>query len=87
MGFPLPPNRSVLLVALQPLVQSAWSGRLKNVGIGEPFWASSREAPGLVASGQAEVAPDGTVAPPPEPAHTVHGTAGFGAGTSNCSPG
>jgi hypothetical protein len=86
MGFPLPPNRPVLLVALQPLTQSAWSGRLPDVGAGEAFWASSREAPGLVADGQAEYAPEGTAAPPPEPPHTVHGTAGFGAGTSNCSP-
>jgi hypothetical protein len=87
MGFPLPPNVPVLLVALQPLTQSAWSGRLANVAVGQPFWASSREAPGLVAAEQAEYAPDGTVAPPPEPAHTVHGTTGFGAGAANSSPG
>jgi hypothetical protein len=85
MGSPLPPNIPVLLVALQPLVQSAWSGRLKNVSIGEAFWASSREAPGLVADGQAEYAPPDTVAPPPEPRYTVHGTAGFADGTSNSS--
>jgi hypothetical protein len=86
MGSPLPPNQPVLLVALQPLTRSAWSGRLPDVSAGEAFWASSREAPGLVADGQAEYAPEGTEAPPPEPPHTVHGTAGFGAGTSNCSP-
>lgn len=86
MGSPLPPNVPVLLVALQPLTKSSWAGRLPNIGVGDPFWASSREAPGLVASGQAEYAPPGTVAPPPEPPHTVHGTAGFGRGASNSSP-
>jgi hypothetical protein len=85
MGFPLPPNVPVLLIALQPLTQSAWSGRLANVTVGEPFWASSREAPGLIAAGQAEIAPPDTVAPPPEPAWTAHGIPGFGDGTSNCS--
>jgi hypothetical protein len=55
------------------------------VSVGEAFWASSREAPGLVAGGQAEYAPEGTVAPPAEPAWTAHGIPGFGAGTSNCS--
>jgi hypothetical protein len=56
------------------------------VATGDPFWSDSREAPGLIAAGQAEIAPPDTVAPPPEPAHTVHGIPGFGAGTSNSSP-
>lgn len=85
MGSPLPANTPVLLVALQPLTQSAWSGPLPDVSAGDPFWASSREAPTLVADGYAEYPPPGTVAPPPEPAWTVRGTPGFGAGTSNCS--
>jgi hypothetical protein len=85
MGFPLEPNRPVLLVALQPLTQQAWSEKLANIAIGEAFWASSREAPGLVANEQAEYAPEGTIAPPVEPAWTAHGIPGFGAGTSNCS--
>jgi hypothetical protein len=86
MGFPLPPNVPVLMVALQPLTRGSWGGRLPNVTPGEPFWASARDAPKLVAAGQAKYAPEGTIAPPPEPPHTVHGSAGFGAGTSNSSP-
>lgn len=86
MGFPLTPNVQRLLIALRPLEQGSWAGRLPNVSVNEPFWASARDAVWLVADGFAEYAPDGTVAPPPEPAHTVHGTPGFGAGTSNSSP-
>jgi hypothetical protein len=85
MGFPLDPPAQVLLVALQPVSRWTWGGRTPNVGIGEAFWSNSREAPGLIAAGQAEIAPDGTAAPPPEPAWTAHGQPGFGAGTSNSS--
>jgi hypothetical protein len=74
------------MIALTDLSRSSWAGRLPNVHLNDPFWASARDAVSLVAAGQAEYAPDGTVAPPPEPAHTVHGTPGFGAGTSNSSP-
>jgi hypothetical protein len=81
---PLPQR---LMVALQPLEQGTWAGRLPNVGVNEAFWASGRDAVSLVAAGLAEYAPDGTIAPPPEPAFTAHGTPGFGAGTSNSSPG
>jgi hypothetical protein len=87
MGFPLPPNVPQLMVALQPLTQASWAGRLADVSIGEPFWAEARIVASLIAAGQAEIAPPGTVAPPAEPARTVHGSPGFGAGTSNCSPG
>ncbi|HEY2086722.1 MAG TPA: hypothetical protein VGH54_11960 [Mycobacterium sp.] len=88
MGFPVGPFTQVLMVSLseQPLSVSSWGGRIANVTLGEPFWASSRDVPGLLAAGQAELAPEGTTAPPPEPPHTVHGSAGFGAGTSNSSP-
>jgi len=85
MGTPLPPGVNRLMIALTDLSRSSWSGRLPDVHDGDPFWASARDAVSLVAAGQAEYAPDGTVAPPPEPPHTVHGTAGFGAGTSNNS--
>jgi hypothetical protein len=81
---PLPQR---LMIALQPLSRSLLAGRLPNVGVNEPFWASARDSVWLVADGFAEYAPDGTVAPPPEPAWTAHGTPGFGAGTSNSSPG
>jgi DNA-binding MarR family transcriptional regulator len=87
MGFPLDPPAQVLLVALQPVSRWTWGGRTPNVGTGEAFWSNSREAPGLIAAGQAVLAPEGTVAPPAEPPHTVHGSPGFGAGTSNSSPG
>jgi hypothetical protein len=73
------------MIALTDLSQASWSGRLPNVTTGEAFWASIRDAPSLVASGLAEYAPPDTVAPPPEPRYTVHGTAGFAAGTSNSS--
>jgi hypothetical protein len=75
------------MIALQPLSRSTWAGRLPDLAVNEPFWASARDAVSLVASGQAEYAPPGTVAPPAEPAHTAHGSPGFGAGTSNSSPG
>ena len=74
------------MVALADLSQSSWAGRLPNVAVNEAFWASSRDVPGLVAAGLAELAPEGTVAPPVEPAWTAHGTPGFGAGTSNSTP-
>jgi hypothetical protein len=86
MGFPVGPWVPVLMVSLQPLSRSSWAGQLTPVTVGAAFWASSREAPGLVAAGQAEIAPPGTIAPPVEPPHTVHGSPGFGAGTSNSSP-
>lgn len=86
MGFPLAPGPNRLMIALTDLSRSSWAGRLPNANTGDAFWASARDAVSLVAAGQAEYAPDGTVAPPPEPAHTVHGTPGFGAGTSNSSP-
>jgi hypothetical protein len=73
------------MVALAELSQSTWAGRLPNVAVNQPFWASSRDAPGLIAAGLAEYAPEGTAAPPVEPAWTAHGVAGFGAGTSNSS--
>lgn len=72
-----------LMLALQPLYQASWAGRLPNVPAGEAFWASSRDVPSLIAAGLAELAPPGTVAPPVEPRWTAHGSPGFGAGTSN----
>jgi hypothetical protein len=87
MGFPLPPNRPQLMIALQPLSQASWAGRLPSVATGEAFWAEARIVPSLIAAGQAEIAPPDTAPPPIEPAWTAHGSPGFGAGTSNCSPG
>lgn len=81
----MPPNRPVLMIALTGLSQSSWAGQLPPVTTGDAFWAASRDVPGLIASGYAEIAPEGTVAPPAEPRFTVHGSPGFGAGTSNSS--
>jgi hypothetical protein len=87
MSFPAgPPWVPVLMVSLRPLTQSTWAGQLAPVAEGQAFWASSRDVPGLIADGWAVLAPEGTVAPPVEPPHTVHGSPGFGAGTSNSSP-
>lgn len=85
VSFPVGPWLPVLLVSLQPLTQSSWAGRLPNIPANQPFWASSRDAPGLIAAGFAEPAPSGTTAPPVEPPLTAHGTPGFAAGTSNSS--
>jgi len=85
MGWPVGPWLPVLMVSLQPLTQQCWAGKLPNISAGEPFWASSRDVPGLIATGQAAYAPAGTIAPPVEPPDTVHGTPGFAAGTSNSS--
>lgn len=85
MGFPVGPYTQILMVALTELSQASWSGRLPNVGANDPFWASSRDVPSLIAAGLAGIAPEGTTAPPPEPRFTAWGTPGFGAGTSNSS--
>jgi len=83
MAFPVGPWLPVLMIAQTGLSQSSWAGQLPPVPAGQPFWASSRDVPGLIAAGQAIYAPSGTVAPPVEPAWCAHGTPGFAAGTSN----
>ena len=85
MGFPVGPYVPQLMIAEAALYQAAWSGRLPDVAVGDVFWASSRDAPGLAAAGLASYAPPGTPAPPVEPQWTAHGQPGFGAGTSNCT--
>lgn len=90
MGFPVGPYTPVLMIAETlpdgGLYQASWAGRLPDITtVGQVFWASSRDAPGLAAAGYASYAPEGTLAPPVEPPWTAHGSAGFGAGTSNCS--
>lgn len=87
MGPPSSPNVNRLMIALvDDLPRSSWGGRLPNVNTGDVFWAPARNAVSLVAAGLAEYAPGGTVAPPPEPPYTAHGTAGFAKGASNASP-
>lgn len=87
MGWPLPPNVNQPMVALRPLIQASWGGRLPNVTVGETFWASAADAGWLAANGYARawVAGSDGPLPPPEPRWTAHGSAGFGAGTSNSS--
>jgi hypothetical protein len=85
VGFPVGPYQDVLMVSLKEVPQNAWGGALPPVPPDHAFWASSLDAPALVAAGQAEYAPPGTVAPPPEPRWTVRGQPGFAAGTSNSS--
>lgn len=85
MGYVVGPWVPTLMVALAELSQSSWAGKLPDVSPGEAFWASSRDVPSLISAGLAELAPDGTVAPPPEPRYTAYGSPGFGAGTSNSS--
>ena len=83
MGMPVGPWLPVLMVSVVPLSQQSWAGQLPPVPAGQPFWASSRDVPGLVAASLAAYAPSGTTAPPVEPAYTARGTPGFAAGTSN----
>jgi hypothetical protein len=85
VGWPVGPWTPTLMIALQPLGQQSWAGKLPNVATNEAFWASSRDVPSLITAGLAELAPEDTPAPPVEPAWTAWGSPGFGAGTSNCS--
>jgi hypothetical protein len=85
MGMPVGPWLPVLMVSVVPLSQQSWAGQLPPVPAGQPFWASSRDVPGLVAASLAAYAPTGTTAPPVEPPYTARGTPGFAAGTSNSS--
>lgn len=83
-----PAGIPVLMTALQILSRSAWSGRLPNVTPGESFWADPKQVPNLISAGLARLWQAGDPpAPPPEPPYTAHGSAGFGAGTTNSSPG
>jgi len=76
------------MIALADLYQASWAGRLPGVSVNEPFWASSRDSAGLISAGLARLWQAGDPpAPPVEPAYTAWGSPGFGAGTSNSSPG
>jgi len=85
MSFPVGPWLPVLMLSAVPLSQQSWAGQLQAIAANEPFWASSRDVPALIAAGQATYAPPDTIAPPVEPPYTAHGTPGFAAGTSNSS--
>jgi hypothetical protein len=85
MTFPVGPWLPVLMVSVVPLSQSCWAGQLPPIPVDVPFWASSRDVPGLISAGLAAYAPSDAIAPAVEPAYTAHGTPGFAAGTSNSS--
>ena len=74
-----------LLVAMVELKQSTQSGRLPEVAAGQPFWAVTRDAAGLVAAGLAAYAPTGTQLRP-EPPFTVNQVPGLARDSSNPSP-
>jgi len=80
------PGTPVLMTALAVLCQSTWAGRLADVQPGQAFWARYADQAGLIEAGLARGWQAGDPpAPAPEPAYTAHGTAGFGAGTTNSS--
>jgi hypothetical protein len=75
----------VLMVASVLLHQQGNASRLPDVRPGSAFWCDDSQVAGMVAGGLAVIAPQGTIAPPAEPAWTASQTPGFGKGTSNCS--
>jgi hypothetical protein len=82
------PSMPVPMVALVTLSRSLWSGRLPNVTAGQPFWCRHDQVAPLEDAGYARPWTDADPPmPPAEPDNTVHGSAGFSAGTTNGSPG
>lgn len=80
------PYVPVLMTALTELQQTAWSGRLPNVGPGQPFWCKPRDVQPLVDAGYARAWELGDPsAPLPEPAWTANGSPGIATGTTNAS--
>lgn len=75
----------VLLVASVRLYQASAAARMPDILPGQAFWADDSESGSLVAGGLAVIAPQGTIAPPAEPAWTTAQTPGLGRGVSNCS--
>ncbi len=73
------------MVAAAELPLQNQSGALGSVQPGAAFWIDPDYVPGLVASGQASVAPASTPYPRPLP-HMVRGVPGLGAATANSSP-
>ena len=75
----------VLMIAAVRLTCRNQVQRLPDVLAGQAFYTDPDYVPGLLAAGQATVAPAGTAPPRPLP-HIVKGQPGFGAATSNSSP-
>jgi hypothetical protein len=90
MTYPASPQIVVgtrtLMIAQRRLRQDTISQRLADVQPGQPFYARTDRAAGLVEANLAAYAPTGTPPPPPpEPPWTVSGTVGAAFGTSNAS--
>jgi hypothetical protein len=79
------PGPPVLMIASVTLPLENQFQALGPVPPGTVFWATAAAAPGMVAAGQATVAPPGTPYPRPLP-RSVRGQSGFGAAAANSSP-
>jgi hypothetical protein len=75
----------VLMVATVQLHAQDQSAKLPDIQAGGTFWTNPDFVAGLVAAGQATVAPPGTVPSRPPP-YSVRGVPGLGRGCSNSSP-
>jgi hypothetical protein len=75
----------VLMIASVRLFQQGNAERLPDIRPGSAFWCDDSQVAGMVAGGEAVIAPQGTPAQPAEPPWTVAQTPGLGMGTSNCS--
>jgi hypothetical protein len=75
----------VLMIAEVALPLQDQSEALETIQPGAAFWADPDFVAGLVAAGQATIAPPGTPYPRPMP-YTVRGVPGLGAATANSSP-
>ena len=76
MTTPAPGISQTLMIASRVLQQQSQGGLLPPVAAGQPFWADGADVPNLIASGEAAIAPGGTIAPPPEPPFTANGIPG-----------
>jgi hypothetical protein len=75
----------VLMISVVPLRQWTAAGPLPDVPANTAFWADDSQVNSLITGNLAVEAPPNTVAPPPEPPHTVNGVPGLAAATSNAS--
>jgi hypothetical protein len=85
MTAPVPFQARTLMIATVRLKQWTQTGPLPFIPPGQAFWADAAQAPSLVSSGLATIAPANTPAPLPEPPYTVNSVPGLAAGTTNAS--
>jgi len=76
------------MVALVDLDRSTWAGTVAPVTAGQSFWARYADSAGLEDAGYARpwTDLDDPLPASPEAPQTVHGSAGFAAGTTNAGP-